>query len=310
MENRILIDEEARHDYPGWIRRVTAGDGGESYLLIGEEKTALYDCGMAYCGEELAENIRKELGGRPLDHIVLTHSHYDHVGGLPYVMKAFPEAKTAGGAYCAQILHRPGALRVIEKLGRSAAELYGADPDVVTTEGMKIETILEEGDVIDLGGHSLTAIYTPGHTKCSMAFMAEPDHLMFASETLGVLLPKSNEYQPLILKSYSDTIETIEKCRALGPKYMIMPHFGIVPEQKMDQFWDLVEKMNRGEYRFVLSLCEKGADMPEILDAYTRRYFVAGRKAEQTIDAFYANAIPTIRMYAREMGYELKGEVG
>ena len=309
MDNRIIIDEKTRHDYPDWIRRVTAGDGGESYLLLGDTKTALYDCGMAYCGSKLAENVKEELGGRPLDYIILTHSHYDHVGGLPYVMKAFPDAVIAGGAYCADILHRPGALKVIEELGRSAAELYGADPETVTTEGMRVDLKLEEGDVINLGGHALRAIYTPGHTKCSMAFMSEPDHMMLASETLGVLLPRSNEYQPLILKSYSDTIRTIEKCKALDPKYIIMPHFGIVPADKMDKFWELVERMNREEYDFVTNLCRKGADFKELLDAYTDRYFVAGRKAEQAEDAFYANAIPTIKMYAREMGYELKGEV-
>ena len=29
------------------IRRVTAGSGGEALLIIGSEKTALYDAGMA-----------------------------------------------------------------------------------------------------------------------------------------------------------------------------------------------------------------------------------------------------------------------
>ncbi|MEG0157720.1 MAG: hypothetical protein RR661_08725, partial [Anaerovoracaceae bacterium] len=39
-----------RLDFPEGIVRVTAGFGGESLLILGEEKTALYDCGMAYCG--------------------------------------------------------------------------------------------------------------------------------------------------------------------------------------------------------------------------------------------------------------------
>ena len=306
MDNKIIIDEVTRHDYPGWIKRVSGGEGGESYLIIGSEKTALYDCGMAYCGSLLADNIRKELGRlgrRNLDYIILTHSHYDHLGGLPYVHKAFPGAVIIGGEYCAHVLKREGALKVIRELGRSAALKYGADPEVVTTEGLEVQKVVVDGDVIDLGDRKLNAIYTPGHTKCSMAFMSEPDHVMFASETLGVLLPKSNEYQPLILKSYRDTVATIARCRAMAPRYLIMPHFGIIPEEKMEEFWNMAEEMSREEFEFVKSMCAEGRSIQDMIDQYAKRYFVAGRAAEQAEDAFFANAVPTIKMYARELGY-------
>ena len=131
---------------------------------------------------------------------------------------------------------------------------------------------------------------------------------MFASETCGVLLPRSNEYQPLILKSYTDTVATIAKCKALQPRCLIMPHFGLVPEDKMDEFWEMAERMSREEYEFVKELCEQGKDYSDLVEAYTDRYFVAGRAAEQPIDAVYANAIPTVKMYMKELGYPLEKE--
>ena len=74
-----------RFAFPEGIRRVTAGRGGEAILILGEERTALLDCGMAYCGSRMVENLRRELDGRKLDYVLLSHSHKEHNGELPYV---------------------------------------------------------------------------------------------------------------------------------------------------------------------------------------------------------------------------------
>lgn len=52
-------------------------------LVFGSEKTALMDCGMAYCGDKFVSNIKKALaekGRKSVDYIFLSHSPYDHVG--------------------------------------------------------------------------------------------------------------------------------------------------------------------------------------------------------------------------------------
>ncbi|MGI6722742.1 MAG: hypothetical protein ACOX4I_09490 [Anaerovoracaceae bacterium] len=48
MEN---FEGHDRFAFPDFITSVSAGYGGESLLIEGSEKTALYDCGMAYCAE-------------------------------------------------------------------------------------------------------------------------------------------------------------------------------------------------------------------------------------------------------------------
>ena len=64
---------------------------GDSGFLIDDSKTAvLYDTGFGFTGEKLADNIKRELGDRPLDYIFLTHSHYDHALGAPYVATTYP----------------------------------------------------------------------------------------------------------------------------------------------------------------------------------------------------------------------------
>ena len=47
-----------RFGLPDNMARVTAGGGGETFLIFGENKTVQYDCGMAYCHEQLIRNIK------------------------------------------------------------------------------------------------------------------------------------------------------------------------------------------------------------------------------------------------------------
>ncbi|MBQ6391927.1 MAG: MBL fold metallo-hydrolase [Eubacterium sp.] len=75
---------------------------GDSTLFIGSEKSAIIDTGMEYCSQRLVEEVRKELGDRPLDYILLSHSHYDHVCGLPAIRHAWPEVKVCAHPHAAK----------------------------------------------------------------------------------------------------------------------------------------------------------------------------------------------------------------
>ena len=55
--------------------------GGEAFLLITEEKSAIYDAGFSFTAKAMVKRIKAELGNRSLDYILLSHSHYDHISG-------------------------------------------------------------------------------------------------------------------------------------------------------------------------------------------------------------------------------------
>lgn len=57
----VFGDGFDRFAFPGKQYRVTAGRGGEAILIIGSEKTAIIDCGMAYCGGDVVKNIKDKL---------------------------------------------------------------------------------------------------------------------------------------------------------------------------------------------------------------------------------------------------------
>ncbi len=156
---------EPRQLAPG-ISRIVAENpspftykGTNSYL-IGRTRLALIDPGPA--DDRHLAAILKAAAGRPITHIIITHTHRDHVDGLPAALQA-TGAKTAGyGAF-------PRASRIQNDDASNSERIdLTFSPDIV----------LRDGDRLAVNDITLAAVHTPGHT---------PDHLAFAVEGTGVL---------------------------------------------------------------------------------------------------------------------------
>lgn len=282
--------EHDRFGFPEGIRRVTAGHGGEAILICGSEKTALLDCGMAYCGPQLVENLQEALAGKPLDYVILSHSHYDHIGALPYVRKAYPKAVTLGAAHAAKILPRPGAREVMKELGEKARDQYEPDSSVeIITDLLSVDQVIGEGDEISLGNRTLNVMETKGHTDCSLSFMLEPDSILFASESTGILERLDYVHTP-ILKGYENAVKSLEKCRNRKAKRIVLPHFGLLPETFNEKYWELYEKELADKRAYLAGLADKGLSEEEILEEYSKKYWDAAKTEEQPYEAFMLNS--------------------
>ncbi len=303
--NRLNFNSD-RFQFPAGIKRVTAGMGGEVFLITGKEKAAVIDCGMAYCGEKLVDRIREELEDRPLDYAVLSHTHYDHIGGLPYLRLAWPDLTSFGAAYGKDILEKESALKQIGLISKSAWKKYAGDmaEQKVLLDGLGIDHTVYEGDVISLGGRDLHVFETPGHTNCSLTFLLEPDRILFPSETLGVYAGDGRMITGM-LKSYSETIASIEKCRKIPARHIISPHFGMVPECDREQYWDLSIQAVERNKSFIQNMIEKGAFFEEIMEEYTNEFYCDLVTEEQPKEAFLLNAHHMIRNLKREFQEQL-----
>ncbi len=156
----------ARELAPGVARLVANNPGpftfkGTNTYLVGAGKVlVLIDPGPEDAAHRDA--VLAAIGSRQVSHILITHTHRDHVDGLPALIAA-TGAKTAGFGRRAP---QPG----VKRTSASGGEYVDQDfvPDVQLQHGGRLA-----GD-----GWAFTALHTPGHA---------PDHLSFELEGTGVL---------------------------------------------------------------------------------------------------------------------------
>ncbi|TWG94776.1 glyoxylase-like metal-dependent hydrolase (beta-lactamase superfamily II) [Mesorhizobium sp. J18] len=151
---------------PG-VRRMTANNPspftfhGTNTYLVGRETLAVIDPGPEDEAHYIA--LMKAIGGRPVSHIFVSHTHRDH-SPLAARLKA-----ETGAPVLAEGPHKAARpLRIGEINPLDASADLDFHPDVALADNE-----LTEGD-----GWALRAIHTPGHTA---------NHLVFALEGTGIL---------------------------------------------------------------------------------------------------------------------------
>lgn len=289
-----------RREYPEGMYMVTEGQrGADATLIVGSGATALYDCGMAYAYEDTIRSLKERLGERTLDYILVSHTHYDHIGALPYILEEFPGAKVVGSEYAAYVFSRPGAREMIRKLGVAAEMAYGTgDPEKIRADGVRIDITVRDGDEIDLGDRRAVCIETPGHTNCCMSYAIEPDGVLFASESTGVCTGPG-QCNTAILKDFDEAMESMRKCRAYGAKRIVSAHFGITPEWYSKEYFDVFREAAEEEKRFVTALWEEGLSNEEMLERATEYAFSEERAGNQPYEAFLENTKAILKVYEK-----------
>lgn len=138
------------------------GDEGTTFL-------AVIDPGDSF------SKIEQQLKSEP-SHIILTHSHFDHIGALKEMLQRYPNAKLAVGE--AEDMDEKHLVNTA--LGVLGNFMYSRGYYERFTGIRKPDIILKEGDVLG----PLEVLHTPGHTKGSICLYGKDDGILFSGDTL------------------------------------------------------------------------------------------------------------------------------
>ena len=139
---------------------------GTNAYLVGTDGLAVIDPGPDDPAQ--VEALLAAIGGRPVSHVLVTHTHRDHSPAAATIVRATGAITVAGGP------HRPArALRPGEDVVLDAAGDMAFRPDVTLADGEAIET----------AGGRLVAVATPGHCANHLAFALEgPEPVLFSGD--------------------------------------------------------------------------------------------------------------------------------
>jgi glyoxylase-like metal-dependent hydrolase (beta-lactamase superfamily II) len=196
------------------LARVTAPNAsaytftGTNTFLLGEERLAIVDPGPDE--EPHLQALMRAIGGRPVDAILLTHTHRDHSALAKRLARQIGAPLWFGGAHR---LSRP--LRRFERNPLRGSGDWSLQPD----------RTLHDGEVIQAGDASLTVHTTPGHCANHLAFglgdtLLSGDHVMGWNSTL-VAVPDG---------SMADYLWSLDKVIALPYRRYLPAHGGPIAD--------------------------------------------------------------------------------
>ena len=274
---------------------------GDSAFLIDDGTTAvLCDTGFGFTGYAVAENVRRILGDRPLDYILLTHSHYDHALGSAYLRKRYPDVQVVAGAYAAKIFSKPTAQAVMGDLDRKADASRGVTDYEDLTGELSADISVSHGDVVTCGQMRFTAVELPGHTKCSVGYYLAENKLLLGSETLGVYCG-DGIYLPSFLVGYQTALDSIQRAMELEIDQMLIPHFGPVSGAEVQEYLAQGEKIAKESADLILNQLKAGKSTQEILEYLTDLLYTEKVQVGYPYDAFRMNTEIMINLVRKEL---------
>ena len=208
------------------------------YLLVGPDGPVLIETGPGSTLPAIISGLDRH-GFRPADikHVLLTHIHLDHAGAAGWW------ARQGAQIY----VHHVGAPHLIDpsKLLASATRIYGDRMDTLWGEFLSAPaekvTALYDGDTVEAGGLTFTALDTPGHAYHHHTYILDTleteflgrnsvsRRIAFTGDAAGVRLPQFNVVDlpaPPPEFHLETWLRTLDRLEAAAADVIYPTHFG------------------------------------------------------------------------------------
>ncbi len=116
------------------------------------------------------ESLIEKLNCEKVKYVLLTHGHFDHIGGVNFV-------KERTGAKV--VVHKEEVEMLCDGDKNEYKRNFGCDMPPIYAD-----VLVEDGSEFMLGNSKITVLHTPGHTKGGVCYIFPEDRVMFSGDTL------------------------------------------------------------------------------------------------------------------------------
>ncbi len=246
------------------------------YLIQGKKESMLISGGISYILPDLLRqfeefNIKEEA----ITKILILHSHFDHVGIVPFFKRRNPDLEIFASERAWEILRMEKAINTINEFSHNIAKKMGRDElyskfdlewrDDITGRSIK------EGDEIDLGSVKIKILEIPGHSSCSIGAYVPSLKALFPTDGGGI------PFDQIIITSGNSNFtryqQSLEKMKDLDVEFYCADHYGYVIGEEAHQF---IKK--------TIEVARHNRSLMEELYRFTRNVELT---AEKLVSSFY-----------------------
>lgn len=253
---------EGQYDVPN-------GMAYNSYVII-DEKAAVIDTVDANFTDEWLANLRKELGVKKPDYLIVQHMEPDHSASIEAFSKAYPDAVIIGN----------------DKTFTMMKNFYGDDHT-----GNRL--VVKSGESLSLGRHELKFIFAPMvHWPEVMMTYDASDKVFFSADAFGKFgaldieedwACEARRYYFGIVGKYGVPVQTLLKKAAALDIAFICPLHGPVLSENLGYYLNLYDIWS-----------SYGVESEGVCIAYTSVYGNTKKAVEYFAEQLRANGCPKV----------------
>lgn len=285
--------------------------GYPAYIIQGKHSTMMVDAGINLLAPKYYSDLTDLLGDpQKLDYAAVTHSHYDHLGAIPYLLKKIPSLKVVGAERIQQLLSKQSVIDYMTQLSDIQRPMFA---DITANEDVSLSYFtfsnpVKEGDMIELGGLTCQVYEVPGHTRDSLAYYFPQIKLLCPGEAVGVSEGIDGQnVQVEFLSSYEEYYASLEKMASLDVKILCLAHGFVYTDDDVIAFFTKSIKATEQYKNLLLEYLDKvDGDIEKAIQLITVEEYDKKGTIHQERNAYISNLTAQVKLVAKKYQY-IKG---
>ncbi|MCJ7655249.1 MAG: MBL fold metallo-hydrolase [Dehalococcoidia bacterium] len=211
------------------------------YLLRGSDMMIIGG-GMSWIAPTLEAQFSKmDFEPKKLKYLVVSHSHFDHCGAVPYLKRKLPHIQILASAYSERIFAKEKAVNSIAAADKYVIDKLGLQSEYerlnLKFDGIHVDRIIKESDVINLGeGIEVNFLEVPGHTRCSIATYVPKLKALFPADAVP---PPTDDTEALFFPgpqyNFGMYKQSMTRLASLKVEIFASEHYGVVTGDRARQ---------------------------------------------------------------------------
>ncbi len=282
------------------------------YLVKGDTY-AIVEGAVSATTYPFLEQLRQlNVSPEAISHLVILHSHFDHMMVFPTLKGRYPWMKIVSSdlnreifsneRIVAKIFDSDRKMTLALKEGGIISEAPALQPSLF----FSLDITVSEGSVLDLGeGARMRFLEIPGHSTDCLGVFLEEEGLLFCSDGAGFYTPP-DFFRPNYWYRLEEAEKSLEKMKALDPEILCRGHYGVMVGKDFARKHLQMNHQSIEDFKaFVLEKINGGRSIEEITKDVTitfSRGFLEFFPAEENYRLWRLLVQRTLEYFGIEMG--------